>query len=71
MSTLISTISFPERKIKILNADIEVDFAISDDELDLVYSVFNQRDMNPLIRLTLRTPSGKTVEFTNLNQIIP
>jgi hypothetical protein len=59
-------IRFPVRKIKVIHADIEIDVTVSDDEHAQMLTVFNEQNMNPLMKLTLRSPSGSVAEFTNL-----
>lgn len=60
-------ISFPERKIRIINADIEIDVDLTDEAFERMTDIFNRQDMDPLIKLTLISPSA-SAEFTNLNQ---
>ena len=62
-------ISFPARKIKIVNADIEIEIEISQTEYDCMLDVFNRHEMEPIIRLVLRSPLGDTAHFTNLKLI--
>jgi hypothetical protein len=64
-----SSITFPTRKIKIVHADIEVDVIVTDMEHDRMLSVFNEQEMNPMIKLTIISSSGSKAEFTNLNLI--
>jgi len=63
-------ITFPVRKIKIISADVEIDVTVSEAELDRLYQVFQEQEMEPIMRLVVRTSSGGRAEFTNL-QLIP
>jgi hypothetical protein len=67
---IVDSISFPERKIKILNADIELELMVSDEAYEQMLQVFQERDMNPLVRLTLHSESGPKTEFTQFRSNI-
>ena len=64
-----SGITFPTRKIKIVHADIEIDTIVTDREYERLLSVFNEQEMNPMIKLTIISSSGDRAEFTNLSLI--
>ena len=61
-----SSIAFPTRQIKIINADIELEVLISDEEYARMLTVFQENEMAPLIKLALISPSGDKFEFSNL-----
>ena len=61
------SVSFPPRKIKIVNADIEFDITVTDLEHERMLEIFNEQEMSPLIRLRVSSPGGGVAEFTNLS----
>ena len=60
------SIEFPPRKIQIINADVEVEVEISDQEYERLMQVFQEQEMDPIIRLTVKGKSGGKAEFTHL-----
>ena len=59
------TVTFPEREIRVIRADVEIEIEVSNEVYDRLTDVFNQQHMNPLIRVTLKAPQG-TASFDNL-----
>ena len=64
-----SGITFPTRKIKIVHADIEIEAIVTNTEYERLLTVFNEQEMNPMIKLTIISSSGDKAEFTNLSLI--
>jgi hypothetical protein len=64
-----SEITFPERKIKVIRADVEIDVRLSQIEYEQFVRIFNEEEMNPLIRVTIHSSSEGSIEFMNLTRV--